>query len=306
MARKYNASMFDKIKDALKKSEKTSGGSFANIMKFPAGHTYKIRLVPNIENIDDTFFHHYLNQWTSKKDGSFVSAISLKSFGERDPINEARWKLYKEWKSTEPSKDAKFDNPIKEKEGWLVNAYWVDNPANPELNGKVQILSMGPQLKEIVDDAMTGNRSDEFGPAIFDLTKEGCEFNIVADQQGIYTTYIKSYFTSKSKLDLSDEEIDEIYNNSYDLKQVYAVKTVEELQALLEEHFFCEEGAAPQAARKPLPKTSEPKRSQQREEVVEEDPDDDIPMFHESDNTRSVDTSSDPDVDELLAELDID
>lgn len=294
--------MFDKIKDALKKSEKTSSGSFANIMKFPAGHTYKIRLVPNIENIDDTFFHHYLNQWTSKKDGSFVSAISLKSFGERDPINEARWKLYKEWKSTEPSKDDKFDNPIKEKEGWLVNAYWVDNPANPELNGKVQILSMGPQLKEIVDDAMTGNRSDEFGPAIFDLTKEGCEFNIVADQQGIYTTYIKSYFTSKTKLDLSDEEIDEIYNNSYDLKQVYSVKTFDELQALLDEHFLCEEEAPKKEERKALPKAAPKDKPSVKKAPtpVEDDPDDEIPMFHDTDK------ASDPDVDDLLAELDID
>lgn len=302
MAKKYNSSMFDKIKDALKKSEKTSSGSFANIMKFPAGHTYKIRLVPNIENIDDTFFHHYLNQWTSKKDGSFVSAISLKSFGERDPINEARWKLYKEWKSTEPSKDDKFDNPIKEKEGWLVNAYWVDNPANPELNGKVQILSMGPQLKEIVDDAMTGNRSDEFGPAIFDLTKEGCEFNIVADQQGIYTTYIKSYFTSKTKLDLSDEEIDEIYNNSYDLKQVYSVKTFDELQALLDEHFLCEEEAPKKEERKALPKAAPKDKPSVKKAPtpVEDDPDDEIPMFHDTDK------ASDPDVDDLLAELDID
>jgi hypothetical protein len=97
MAKKYNASMFDKIKDALKKTERTSGGSFSNIMKFPAGHTYTIRLIPDVEGIenedDKTFFHHYVNSWTSKKDGSFVSAISLKSFGERDPINEARWKL---------------------------------------------------------------------------------------------------------------------------------------------------------------------------------------------------------------------
>jgi hypothetical protein len=244
MAKKYNASMFDKIKDALKKTERTSGGSFSNIMKFPAGHTYTIRLIPDVEGIenedDKTFFHHYVNSWTSKKDGSFVSAISLKSFGERDPINEARWKLYKEWKDAGPAKDEKFENPIKEREGWLVKAYWIDNPFNSELNGQVQILNMGPQLKEIVDDAMSGNRADEFGAAIFDLSNDGCDFKIVADEQGIYTTYKKSYFTSKTKLNLDDDEIDEIYNNPLDLSQLYPVKTFEELQNLLDEHFYTE------------------------------------------------------------------
>jgi hypothetical protein len=299
MAKKYNASMFDKIKDALKKTEKTSGGSFSNLMRFPAGHTYTIRLIPNVENVDDTFFHHWLNQWSSKKDGSFVSAISLKTFEERDPINEARWKLYKEWKATEPSKDDKFENPIKEKEAWLVNAYWVDNPSNPELNGKVQILNMGPQLKKIVDTAMIGEDADEFGAAIFDLSKDGCDFKIKAEEQGIYTTYISSRFSSKSKLDLSDEEIEAIYENVHDLKQIYAVKTVDELQALLDDHFYCGESeVVNKTEKKPLQKkeVSKPKTPV----VEDEDVNDDIPMFHKSDKTN------DPDVDDLLASLDID
>ena len=306
MNKKYNASMFEKIKDALKKPEKTSG-SFGNIIKFPAGHTYTLRLIPNVENIDDTIFHHYVNQWTSKKDGSFVSTISLKSFGEKDPINDERWRLYKQWKDSEPAKDEKFENPIKEREAWFVNVYVVDYPADPELNGSVKILNMGPQLKEIVDDAMTGNRSDEFGPAIFDLSKDGCDFKIVADEQGIYTTYKKSYFTTKTKLDLSDEEIEAIYENTHDLKQVYSVKTHEELQALLDEHFFAEEDESPKTSeKKQLPKVKDkPKVKEKEQPVVDDDPSDDIPMFHEGDKERQ-EAASDPDVDEILAELDID
>lgn len=300
MAKKYNASMFDKIKDALKKSERTPSGSFANIMKFPAGNTYTLRLIPDVEGLesgdDKTFFHHYLNQWTSKKDGSFVNAISLKTFDERDPINEVRWKLYKAWKDTEPAKDEKFENPIREKEAWFVNVYVVDNPADPEMNGSIKILNMGPQLKEIVDDAMTGNRADEFGFAIFDLSKDGCDFKIVAEEQGIYTTYKKSFFTSKSKLKLTDEEIDEVYTNVHDLAQVYPVKTVEELQALLDDHFDLEDTvvAPKKEERKSIPKKDV---KVEKEVVVDDDPDDDIPMFHESEDT---------DVDDLLAELDID
>lgn len=313
MSKKYNNSMFDRIKDALKKSEKTSSGSFANFMKFPAGNTYTLRLIPNVENIDDTFFHHYMNSWTSRKDGSYVSAISLKSFGERDPINEVRWKLYKEWKDTEPAKGEKFENPIKERESWLVNVYVVEDPANPENNGKVKILNMGPQLKDIVDDAMTGDSSDEFGAAIFDLSSDGADFKIKADEQGVFTTYIKSRFSNKTTLDLSDEEIDAVYEQCHDLKQVYSVKTVEELSTLLDDHFFCEEESQPavkKEERKALPK-KETKSKQ--EVVVDEDPDDDIPMFHETDKKKKADKkadkvteSDDVSVDDILAELDID
>lgn len=304
MAKKYNTSMFDKIKDALKKTEKVSSGSFTNIMKFPAGHTYTIRLIPNIEDVDKTFFHHYINSWTSKKDGSYVSAISLKSFGERDPINETRWKLYKEWKDSEPSKDEKFENPIKEKEAWFVNILVVDDPSNPENNGKVKILNMGPQLKAIVDDAMTGDRSDEFGAAIFDLSKDGCDFKIKAEEQGIYTTYIKSFFTSKTTLDLTDEETDEVYNNCHDLTQIYQVKSFEDLQSLLDDHFFCEEVAQVNTEKKPLQKKEVSSKKEEKKKPAKPEPAadvDDIPMFHN--NQTSGDNVN---VDDLLSELDID
>lgn len=295
MTKKYNASMFDKIKDALKKTERTTSGTFTNIIKFPAGHTYTIRLIPNTDNVDDTFFHHYLNQWSSKKDGSFVSAISLKTFEERDPINEVRWKLYKEWKSSEPAKDAKFENPIREKEAWFVNVYIVEDPANPENNGKVKILNMGPQLKAIVDDAMTGDSSDEFGAAIFDLSKDGADFKIKAEEQGVFTTYIKSRFSNKTSLDLSDDEIDAIYENVHDLKQVHVTKTFDELQSLLDEHFSVDEPVVKREDRKPL----QQKVTKPIVEPVDEDLDDEIPMFHGKDE-------QDPDVDELLKELDLD
>jgi len=295
MTKKYNASMFDKIKDALKKTERTTSGTFTNIIKFPAGHTYTIRLIPNTDNVDDTFFHHYLNQWSSKKDGSFVSAISLKTFEERDPINEVRWKLYKEWKSSEPAKDAKFENPIREKEAWFVNVYIVEDPANPENNGKVKILNMGPQLKAIVDDAMTGDSSDEFGAAIFDLSKDGADFKIKAEEQGVFTTYIKSRFSNKTSLDLSDDEIDAIYENVHDLKQVHVTKTFDELQSLLDEHFSVDEPVVKREDRKPL----QQKVTKPIVKPVDEDLDDEIPMFHGKDE-------QDPDVDELLKELDLD
>lgn len=298
MAKKFNVNMFDKIKDALKKTDRVSNSAYTNIMKFPAGHTYTVRLIPDVAGLesgdDKTFFHHWVNQWSSKKDGSFVSAISLKTFGERDPISEERWKLYKEWKDSGPAKDEKFENPIKEREQWFINILVVDDPANPENNGKVKILSMGPQLKDIVEDAMNGESADDFGLSIFDLSKDGCDFKIKADEQGVFTTYIKSRFSTKSSIDLSDEEIDDVYSRVHDLRQVHTVKTFDELQDLLQEHFHAGKVEQKQEVRKQLPKADKAEKK-----AVVEDPDDDIPMVHATD-------AVDPDVADLLNELDID
>jgi len=274
---KFTLSMFDKLKDTLKKSESSGGGSFGNIMKFPKGHTYTIRLIPNVDNIDDSFFHHFTNSFKSRKTGNFVSALSLKTFGQNDPLDNLYWALYNEWKTANPNpplgadgKKIKFNNPIDNKEQWLWNAYWVDNPAEPERNGTVQILRVGPQLNEKIQEAMTGERADEFGAAIFDLTKDGADFKIKAEEQGEFTTFKNSYFTAKSKLDLSDDEIEKIYESVFDLKAIYPVKTEAELVTLVEEHFFC--GSEKKEVRKPLTRQTAPVV------VDEEDVNDDIPF----------------------------
>jgi hypothetical protein len=300
---KFSLSMFDKIKDSLKKTE--GGGSFANIMKFPEGHTYTIRLIPNVDNIDDTFFHHFTNSFTSKSNGKFTSAISLQTFGEEDPITNLYWKLFQDWKKENPNppmvngNKAKFDNPVNNSEQWLVNALWVDNPANPELNGTVQIFRMGFFFKNLVDDAMTGDRSEEFGASIFDLSKDGADLKVKAEKQGPFTTYKNSFFTSKSKLDLDEDEIEKIYEQVHDLKAVYPVKTKEELNKLLDDHFFCGPEEKKTEVKKQL---SERKPSP----AIQEDADDDIPMEFDEPKVSPKSAPVDIDVDELLAGLDID
>jgi len=271
---KFTASMFDKLKDAFKKGD-TGNGSYVNIMKFPAGHTYTLRLIPNVENVDDTFYYHVVHSWKSNATGTFTSALSLQPLQQKDPIAEVRWKLYKEWKDANPNpgkddkgNDIKFRNPIDQKEQWFVNVYVVDDPACPENNGTVKVLKMGPQLKKIVDTHMSGDRAEEFGMLIFDLGEGGADFKIVAQEQGEFTTFITSYFTTKSKLKLSDDEIDAIYEAVHDLKAIIPVKTATELEELLATHFYCGKEKISES-RKPLAKQSP--------SVVEED-DDQIPM----------------------------
>ncbi len=273
--------MFDRIKEALNKSASTGSGQFDNIMKFPAGHTYTIRLLPIVEEGKEPLFHHWVNSWTSKSTASFISALSLKTFGERDPITELRWKLFKAWKDANPNAENKeFNGEITEREQWLINAVWIDNPENPELNGTVQILRMGPQLKAIIDAATEGARADELGWEIFDPTA-GHDFKIVAAKQGVFTTFKDSTITTKSKTKLTDDDVDKLYEKVHDLTQIYAVKTYDELTTMLNEHFFCDQKAPTgTVAAKKNTVAAKPTTPV----VVNEEVDDDIPMFHGTDS----------------------
>jgi len=304
---KFNAAMFDSIKSALNKGSESSG-QFSNIMKFPAGHTYTLRLIPNVEDPEKTFYNHWVHGWNSEATGSYMSYLGLQTFGERDPINELRWKLFKEWKEENPGVDNReYDGKISQREQWLVNVYVVDDPSNPENNGTVKILRMGPQIKDIIDDALEGDRAEELGFDIFDLTKPH-DFKIKAEKSGVYTSFKSSFFTTKSKTKLDGDEIDEIYEGIHDLEQIYPVKSSEELEEILNEHYFVGDE---KEERKSLTKIKK-----EKEDVEEED---EIPMEHESDEkkTKSSKKSSkkkkddddddddyDEELDDLMSELD--
>jgi hypothetical protein len=164
---------------------------------------------------------------------------------------------------------------------------------------------MGPQIKAIVDSATEGKRSDELGWEVFDL-ESGFDLKIDAAKQGEYTTFKDSFFTTKTKFKLDEEEIERIYDEAskLDLTQVYTVKTFDELKELLEEHFGDSEGEEVEAEeRKPLAKVKEKKEAKpvSKKKPVEEDPDDEIPMFHDTDGG---DSSTDEELEALLEGLD--
>ncbi len=293
---KFGAAMFDSIKAALNKNSDSSGGQFSNIMSFPAGNTYTLRLIPNVEDPEKSLFHHWVHGFNSKATGKYTSFLGLQTMGDRDPISELRWKLYKSWKEANPKLENKeYKAEISQKEQWLVNVYVINDPAKPENNGTVKILRMGPQLKKIIDEATEGERSDELGWDIFDPTN-GHDFKIVAEKKGEYTTFESSLITTKSKTVLDEDDIEKICSEIHDLEAVYSVKTYDELQEVLNEHFFVGDE---KEDRKTL--------KQAKKEVVEDD-DDEIPMTHKEKKpavkTNKVVKQEDDDIDELLAGLD--
>lgn len=227
--------MFDSIKEALTSQDKKQGG-LQDIMQLKTGNTYTVRLLPNTKNPKQSLFHHFTHGWNSLATGKYVSAISPTTFGERDPIAEERYKVLRT--GTEEEKEKM--KVIRRAEQWLVNVYVIDDPSNPDNNGKVKILRYGKQLGNIINSAISGDEAEEFGMRVFDLSKEGVNFKIKVEKQGDYPVYTSSRFTSVGRdLGLSDSKQDEILESTHDLESVFRVKTEDELKQMLDEHFYC-------------------------------------------------------------------
>jgi len=277
--------MFQSIKEALNNTKSTET-NYDDILKLEVGKTYTLRLLPFIKDPSKTFFHYFQHGWISYATGQYVSAISPNTWGERDPIAETRYRIWK----TGTEDEKKKMGAVKRQEKWLVNVYVIDDPTNPENNGKVKILRYGKQIQNIIMQAIEGERSEEFGAKIFDLSAEGATFKIKSVQQGDWPTYANSYFTTATKLKLSKEEQEEILDQCFELDKLFPIKAYEELEEMLQEHYYVEE----EVVTKNKPVTTKPKN----EEVTDE-----VPDFEETAVTTEEEQTIDEDLENLLKDL---
>lgn len=231
-----NTTMFQSIKAALNKNnDKSGGGLYNEIMKTAVGNTYTVRLLPDSKSPADTFLHYYVHGWNSFATGAYVQAISPQTFGERDPISEERFRAKRTGTDDEKSKM----EAVRRSEKWLVNVYVIEDPANPENNGKVKILRYGKQLQKIILEAIEGEDAEEYGvERVFDLGPEGVNLKIKVEQQGDYPSYVSSRFTAAGKLKLSEDEQQKIYDSANTLKDVFTVKSFDELKQMVDEHVY--------------------------------------------------------------------
>jgi len=271
----FNTSMFQSIKDALATSENKGSATYNEIMQTKVGNTFTVRLLPYAKDPSKTFFHYYNHGWNSFATGQYVQTLSPQTFGERDPIAEERFKVLRTGSEEEKEKMS----AVRRLEKWLVNVYVIDDPANPDNNGKVKLLRYGKQLQKIITEAIEGEDAEEFGPRIFDLGPEGVNFKIKVEQQGDFPTYVSSRFTAAGKVDLSEDKQKEIYDGVFDLTEVFTLKSYDELKEMFNEHYYCKtEDDTPEvpvtSAPEPAAAPTEPEPVVASNDTVEEDIDD--------------------------------
>jgi len=237
---KFTPSMFESIKSALQKN--TQNTSYKDILKTEVGNTYTVRLLPNIKDPSKTFFHYYSVGWTSFATGQYITYVSPSTFGERDPVLEAKYRILRNDSESEELK--KKASTVLRSEKWMVNAYVVKDSKNSDNEGKIMIVRYGKQLHKIIMDAIEGEGSEDYGPRIFDLSSNGCNLVIKVEKQGDYPTYVSSKFSMPKAVEgLDDAKIENVYSNSLDLASVLPIKSYDEIQSLLAEHFYCSSDA---------------------------------------------------------------
>lgn len=245
-------SMFESIRGALAADEGKSSNN-ANILRTEPGNTYTVRLLPYAPDPSKTFFHYFQHGWNSFSTGQYVAAISPQTFGERDPIAEIRYKFYR---GNDEQKE--IASKIMRSEKWLANVYVVNDPVNPDNNGKTMVLRYGKQLHKVIASAIDGEDAGDLGPRIFDLGPDGVNFKIIVEKQGDYPTYVSSKFTFPTEIKgLSESEHENVYNSGVELSSIFPIKSYDELKGMVNEHILCED-ADTQRSETSVPQTAAP------------------------------------------------
>tara|TARA_R110000824_G_scaffold245720_4_gene434836 strand:+ start:8002 stop:8865 length:864 start_codon:yes stop_codon:yes gene_type:complete len=286
--------MFDSIKTALNNTNNGATNSRADILRFTPDNQYDLRFVPNIKDPEKTFFHYYTQSFTSFATGQFISAMSPQTFGNTDLIAQTKFKL----KANGTEEEKRKADTIRRTENWLVNVYVVNDPSNPDNNGEVKIMRFGKQLHKIIMDSIQDEDEAAVGFRAFDLSENGCSFRVKVEKQGDFPTYVTSKFLLPSKVpDL--EDADAVMEKVYALDEVFNLKSDEDVNKLLDEHFYCGDGRTAGAV--PAATTQAPVPEKKRDADLDEE----VPMeFPKKEASKAEPADNDDKLEELLAGLD--
>lgn len=246
MAKKLNLeSMYQKISESFENANKKTSGVYKDFMRFEKGKDYILRLLPYLENPTKSIYSYKYRGWVSKSTGKYVEIVD--PLEGDNPIQSYSSTLSNKLKSRKLDKDHPDmvdGRKLWNKKSWLMNVYVISDPTNSDNEGEVKILKCGPQLFDIINEHFMGDRKDEFGPKIFDISEDGCNLKVkVVDNGGGYPKYDKSYFMAPSAIKgVSDNEdkIEEIHNSCFNLEEVFPQKTPDEMREFLENHFINE------------------------------------------------------------------
>lgn len=254
--KKYKKSSTD-ITRLLSEIEKTNNPEKSNQNNFSddrfwqptvdkAGNGYAvIRFLPTPavdDDGDDGFpwvrvFRHSFQGPT----GSWYIENSLTTIGQKDPVGELNSIL---WNSGNEA-DKEIARKRKRKLQYISNILVINDPGNPENNGKIKLFSYGKKIWEKLEEVMNPKFEDETAINPFDF-ETGANFKLKIRQVDGYRNYDKSEFDSPSAV---EGDWDQLYNTAYSLKAFIDpsnFKTYDELKNRLDKVL----GEAPSSPRR--------------------------------------------------------
>ena len=164
--------------------------------------------------------------------GQWYIENSLTTLGQNDPVSEMN-SAY--WNSGVES-DKEIARRQKRKLQYFANIYVVEDPANPENEGKVFLYRFGKKIFDKCMEAMQPAFKDETPVNPFDFW-EGANFKLKIRKVDGYWNYDKSEFAAPSALLDDDDALEEVWGKQYSLEEFTAptnFKSYDELKTRLD------------------------------------------------------------------------
>jgi len=161
------------------------------------------------------------------------------TLGDKCPVCAANTKL---WNSGHES-DKATARDRKRKLSYYSNIFVVNDPKNPDNNGKVMLFKYGKKIHDKILAAMQPEFQDETPVNVFDFWA-GANFKIKIKTVGGYWNYDASEFTSPAALSSDDDEMESLWKQAYSLEAFTATsefKSYEDLETRMNNAL----GAAP-------------------------------------------------------------
>lgn len=207
----------NQVKNLKKKLEQQKGAGNRDVDerfweltvdKAGSGHA-TIRFLPPTKGEDVPFVQVFSHGF--KGPGGWYIENCLSTIGKEDPVNE--FTRYCHDNGLEEKAKGKY-----RKTSYISNILVVDDPANPENNGKVFLFKYGKKIFEKLNDAMFPEDEDEEGVVYFDLW-EGANFKLKAKKVAGYRNYDMSKLLRSKPISDDDEKLEEIWSQQHKLKE---------------------------------------------------------------------------------------
>jgi len=213
----------DQISKLVQAAESTGGGEQKSYVDDriwkptvdKAGNGYAVlRFLPAIEG-QELPWVRYWDHGFKGPTGQWYIENSLTSIGQPDPVGELNSKL---WNSGIES-DKERARTQKRRLHYVTNVLVLQDPSNPENEGKVMIYKFGKKIFDKIMDSMQPEFADESPVNPFDFW-EGADFKLKIRNVEGYRNYDKSEFASSSSLYDGDEsKLESVYNQLHNLSE---------------------------------------------------------------------------------------
>lgn len=161
--------------------------------------------------------------------GKWYIENCLSTIKKDDPVNEYNSRLW----ATGLDEDKKQVRRQKRKLSYIANIQVIEDPSNPDNNGRVALFKFGKKIYNKLNDLMNPEFADEPKINPFDFW-EGANFRLKIRKVEGYRNYDKSEFDSSTTLSDDDSELEAIWNKQFPLKELVAeseFKSYAELEA---------------------------------------------------------------------------